>query len=77
MVKPVKFTLEFGCLARDEFLAAPWGNDVSVTSYLFTNETEYANSVVNDDIDRIIDVFGHPEMEETAIPFNVFYELIW
>ena len=42
---------------------------------LINTEREYANSVVNKDMDRIIDIFG-VEMAETAISFNVFYEFI-
>ena len=42
---------------------------------LINTEREYANSVVNKDMDRIIDIFGR-RMAETAISFNVLYELI-
>ena len=41
---------------------------------LINFEREYVNSVVNNDIDRIIDSLA-VEMAETAISFNVFYEL--
>ena len=42
---------------------------------LINIERAYANSVVNKDMDRIIDIFD-VEMAETAISFNVFYELL-
>ena len=43
---------------------------------LINIERAYANSVVNNDMDRIIDRSLAVEMAETAISFNVFYELI-
>ena len=91
MVKPVKFTRDSGCPARDEFLVinvvrilavipatscsaersfsalrrlktylrSTWGNNVSVMFIALINiERAYANSVVNNDMDRIIDIFG-------------------
>ena len=42
---------------------------------LINMEREYANSVVNSDIDHTIDIFGCRNAE-TAISFNVFYELM-
>ena len=45
---------------------------------LINTEREYANSVVNKDIDRTIDeIYLAVEMAETAISFNVFFELLW
>ena len=44
---------------------------------LINTEREYANSVVNKDIDRTIDeIYLAVEMAETAISFNVFFELL-
>ena len=37
--------------------AAPWGNNVLVNIALINIERAYANSVVNSDMDRIIDIF--------------------
>ena len=42
-------------------------------------EIEYANSVVNNHIDRTIDIFGHRNGRDGfffSFFFNVFYELI-
>ena len=40
---------------------------------LINIERAYANSVVNNDMDRIIDIFGR--RNGRAISFDVFYEL--
>ena len=93
MVKPVKFTRDSGCPARDHdeflvinvvhilavipatscsaarlfsalrrlrtYLRNTWGKNVSVMFIALINiERAYANSVVNNDMDRIIDIFG-------------------
>ena len=90
MVKPVKFTRDSGCPARDEFLVINVVHILAVipaTSCSFSRtiiqcvaqienlpaqhhgatvmfialiniERAYANSVVNNDMDRIIDIFG-------------------
>ena len=95
MVKPVKFTRDSGCPARDEFLVInvvhilavipatscsaersfsalrklktylrntmgqQGVNNVSEMFIALINiERAYANSVVNNDMDRIIDIFG-------------------
>ena len=43
---------------------------------LINTERECANSVVKNGIDPIINIFAC-QMAETAIYFNMFYELIW
>ena len=87
MVKPVKFTRDSGCPARDEFLvinvvhilavipATSCSGERSFSALrrlrtylrntmgqqrvaLINIERAYANSVVNNDMDRIIDIFG-------------------
>ena len=87
MVKPVKFTRDSGCPARDEFLVINVVHILAVIpatscsaersfsalrrlkTYLrnimgqqrvalINIERAYANSVVNNDMDRIIDIFG-------------------
>ena len=44
---------------------------------LINIERAYANSVVNNDMDRIIDIFGRRNGRDSSVSFNVFYELIW
>ena len=92
MVKPVKFTRDSGCPARDEFLVINVVHILAVIpatscsaersfralrrlkTYLRNTmgqqrvsnvhialiniERAYANSIVNNDMDRIIDIFG-------------------
>ena len=87
MVKPVKFTRDSGCPARDEFLVINVVHILAVIpatscsaersfsalrrlrTYLRNTmgqqrvaliniERAYANSVVNNDMDRIIEIFG-------------------
>ena len=43
---------------------------------LINTAREFANSVVNNDIDRTIDFNSAIEMAEISISFNVFYELV-
>ena len=43
---------------------------------LSNTEREYANFVVNNEIDRTIDTFGRRNGRESYF-LNMFYELIW
>ena len=94
MVKPVKFTRDSGCPARDEFLVINVVHILAVipatscsaersfsalrrlktylrSIALINIERAYANCVVNNDMDRIIDIFGRRNGRDSYFFYRV------